>query len=297
MSNKTIGFLSLTLTALILGSFGIWVRILSTDLTIYQQIFFRNFIALLISIALLILAKRKISIKDTSKKYLFIYSIAFPVSVICFTVSILLTKIAITLFALYVGSIISSFIIGTYFFHEKITINKIISIILIFIGLILLTFPISNSNINLGIIFGLLSGIAEAIGNAFRKHLGEKIDRIFLVTIAMISGIILSLALVLINHESLLFFTQISLISWLTGIIFGILLFVVSYLTIVGFQYVELGPGTLIYSSEILFGALFGILFFSEYLNLKEVVGGLLIFLSIMIPYINTKSPQHLIKQ
>lgn len=121
-------------------------------------------------------------------------------------------------------------------------------------------------------------------------------DRIFLVTVAMISGIIISLALVLINHQNFLFFTNISLISWVTGIIFGVLLFAVSYLTIIGFQYIELGPGTLIYSSEILFGILFGVMFFGEYLNVREIIGGVLIFLAIIVPYINIKSVKFPIK-
>lgn len=152
ISNKVIGLLSLTLAALMLGSFGIWVRILNLDLTVYQQVFFRNSIALVVSLFLLVVVKRNINMKNINKKFLFIYSVAFPVSVIFFTVSVLLTKIALTLFSLYVGSIIASFLIGYIFFDEKITFNKTISIILVFIGLGFLTFPISENSINLGII-------------------------------------------------------------------------------------------------------------------------------------------------
>lgn len=288
LSSKAKGFLLLILAALILGSFGIWVRILNLDLTVYQQVFFRNSFALLISIVLLIFIKKQISIKNINKRYLFIYSISFPISVIFFTLSILLTKIALTLFSLYIGSIVVSFIIGHIYFKEKITFNKSLSVVLVFVGLYFITFSGSDYHMNLGIIFGLLSGITEAIGNAFRKRLGSEVDRVFLVTIAMISGIIISIALLLINHQSIIFFTHISLLSWITGFIFGVLLFTVSYLTIVGFQYIELGPGTLIFSSEILFGVLFGILFFGEYLNIKEVIGGVLIFIAITVPYINT---------
>lgn len=283
LQNRTKGFISLLLSAAILGSFGLWVRILNNDLSAYQQIFFRNSVAFLIAVAILAITRRKISIATIPRKYFFFYAISFPISVIFYTLAILKTTIPVAVFTLYIGSIVASFIIGKLVFHEKFHRNKVFGVILVLAGLVFLTMPFSVNSLNAGIILGLLSGITESIANAFRKYLGDKADRYFLVSLSMLGGILISTVMMLFSHQSLNFGMNISPIGWVVGILFGALILLMSYFSIVGFQYFDLNLGTVVRSSELVFATVFAALFFYEYPSMNVIIGGLLVVVAIVI--------------
>ena len=114
---KTKGFLALLASAIIFASFGIWVRILGQTLSPFQQIGFRNAISLVISIILIFGTKKTLSsLKQVKPIWLGLYAITFPLAVVFYTLSILQTKIVTTIFALYLGSLVFSLILGLMFF-------------------------------------------------------------------------------------------------------------------------------------------------------------------------------------
>ncbi len=287
---STKGFFALLGSGLILGSFGIFVRSLSHDLTGYQQIVFRNFFALAFALAIYFFIKNGATLRINQKKYVLLYGIFFPLSALFYTLSILQTKIALTILSLYIGSIIGSFFIGISFFGEKVNRKKIISIVLVIAGLAFISFPITKNSINLGVLFGFLAGAFESMGNAFRKHLGDKVDRFFLVAVAMLGGVLISTGMILFSNQSLVFLHQISAFNWFVGLFFAVLIVIMQYLTIVGFQHFDLNLGTLVRSSEIIFGIIFAMLSFKEFPNGKEAVGGLLIVLAIILSHLNFKT-------
>lgn len=285
--NKLKGFSSLLLCGIIYGSFSIFIRLLSKDLTDYQQIALRNTFGFLFGLGIVVLLKQKITQK-IFKLPLLLYGISFPLTVVFFTLAVLQTTIAIALFAMYVGSILASFLVGTFVFKEKVNMFNFVSIFFVLIGIGLFAFPFSQSTLNQGFLFACIAGLFDATSNSFRKHLAGKTNRWHLVLVQMIGGVLLASLLMLFTHQP--FFPHVSPESIGIGILFGFLLVAVSYFSLVGFENFDLNLGVIIVSSELFFGPLFASMIFNEYLTTFELLGGLFISFAIVIPHIKLRT-------
>lgn len=285
--NKTKGFLSLLLAGFLFGIFGVLVRILNSELSNYQQIFFRSVVGLILASLIICILKRKISFKNISLINLFFFAISLPLSIIFYTLAILKTKIMLAVATLFLGSILFSLISGVLFFKEKITVKKILAILTSILALYYFTIPFSLTNINIGLIFGILSGFADALSNSFKKHLGGKADRFLLIAVQMVGTIIVSF--ILMSYTKTLTFPQISPYIFIIGLLFGLGLLVNNYLMLIGFGNFDLNLGTIILSSELLFASFFGYLFYKEVPTLNELIGGGLIAFAIIIVHLNFK--------
>lgn len=279
MQQTTLGLLSLLGSGLIFGSFGVWVRLLSTDLSSYQQIAFRNLIALAIALLTILVTRTKVSFRGASPKYLILFGLSFPVGVICYTLSVLNTSIMLSIFSFYLGSILSSLIIGMLIFKEKLTSQKAISLALVILGFSF--FAKDFQTLNLGIPLGIIGGIFDVVSNSFRKHLAGKINRVVLTLIPQLGGILVASLFML--RSGTFYLPTITWSSWIVGLVFGALLFCVNYLLLYGFQHFDLNLGTIAISSEVVFASLFGYLLFAETPSVTDTYGSLLIVLAIII--------------
>ena len=286
--NKTKGLLALLTCAAIFGTFGILVRFLNTELSSYQQVFLRNVLSCLFAVVLALATRASWSFKDIRKKFILLYAIAFPLSNIFFTLSIINTKISLSTFSLYIGSLSVSILLGSIIFKEAITKKKIISILFLLCGLICFTYPFSFASVmNIGLLFGILSGASEGVANSLRKSLGGTINRFVLVAIQTFGGSLISYGLMTLASERAL--PTLSPFVFGMTIVFGILLMTISYLAIVGFSNFDLNLGTVVLSSELIFAPLFALIIFSESPTGYEWIGGLFIVLAIVIPNVRFK--------
>ncbi|EKE14143.1 MAG: hypothetical protein ACD_12C00658G0010 [uncultured bacterium] len=283
--NKTKGFLSLLSAGFLFGMFGIFVRLLNSEMTNFQQIFFRSVVGFILASGIIILFKRKVSIKNISLVNLLLFAISLPLTIVFYTLSILKTKIILAVATLYLGSILFSLVSGILFFKEKLTIKKSLAIISSIIALYFFTIPFSFQNINIGLVFGVLSGFTDALSNTFKKHLEGKVDRFFLISIQMMGTIIISLILML--YTKTLLIPNISSFIFGVGLLFGFFLMLNNYLMLVGFHNFDLNLGTIILSSELLFASIFGYLFYKEIPTFNELIGSSLIAFSIIIAHLN----------
>lgn len=286
--NRIKGFIALVGAALILGSFGIWIRFLDRELGVFQQIILRNAIALGFGVVLIFALKKKFDIKNVSKKHLFLYTFAFPTSIVLFTLSILNTQVTTAIFGLYVASLVFSLVAGVLVFAEKITPQKIAALVLVFVALAVYNWPLSIEKLtSVGFVFALGAGFAEGLANGFRKYLGGKLDKTFLIAIQAIGALILGLILTTAAGE--LSLPVISASTWVVLFIFGALLIAMTYLTLVGFSNFDLNLGTIVISSELFFGSLFAAIFFSEIPTFTQILGGLLIVAAIAVSSLKLK--------
>ena len=283
--NKSLGFLTLLASALIYGSFGIWIRLLSRELTIYQQIVLRNVAAFIITLLIIILTRRLIfDFRKTRKVGLIIYTLAVPLQVIFYNISMLETKIALGTFAYYSGTIIFSIIFGIIFFRERLNFVRVVSGLLALIGLFFFVNPISLLSSGLGVAAGFVSGIFDAVGNSCRKEFSGKVDKVFLILLTTLGGILISGLMLFGLRQDAAFIRHISLPILSVGLFFGFLLVVVNYLLLIGFQRFELGMGTVVLSLELFFASLFGLFIFQEIITAREMIGGGFILLAIILP-------------
>lgn len=285
--NKTKGFLSLLSAGFFFGFFGVLVRLLDGQLSNYQQIFFRSVVGSFLALIIIVIFKRKISFKNISPVNLILFAVSLPLTIIFYTLSILKTKIILAVATLYLGSILFSLISGILFFKEKLTFKKSIAIISSIVALYFFTIPFSFKNINIGLALGVLSGFMDALSNTFKKHLGGKVDRFFLILIQMVGTLIVSL--ILMFYTKTLLFSNLSPFTLSIGILFGFFLIVNNYLMLVGFHNFDLNLGTIVLSSELLFASIFGYLFYKEIPTFNELIGGGLIAFSIIVAHLNFK--------
>lgn len=286
MVNKLKGFLALLAAGATLGSFSIWIRFLNTDLGPFQQIVLRNIIAVLLSILLILGFRRKIDFKQTPKKYLLAYTFAFPLSIVFFTLSVVMGKIITAIFGLYLASFMISLVVGITIFKEKVTLKKVFALVLVLVALFVYTSPFSPYNfLDRGFLFGVLAGCAEAVANSFRKYLGGKLDKLVLVAVQGVGALVLGIVLVVAVGQFSL--PAVSAFNWFILFIFGSLLVLMTYLTLLGFSNFDLNLGTVVISSELFFGPFFAFLVFAEKPTTFQTIGALLIIAAIVILNVN----------
>lgn len=281
-THPLIGFSALLACAAIFGSMGILTRFLGANFTAYQQIAFRYTFGSSIGIILALFLRKKVSFNSVPKPFLLLYTFTFPVEITLWTISVLHTTILTTVAVFYAGSLLSSLLVGHFVFDEKISTKKLISGVFTLIGLAMYMYPFSFANLlNIGIIFALLSGLLDTAANSFRKHLSGKMDRLVLALLPMLGGVTLSLILMGASHQ--LAFPPISLFSWFIGLLFGICVLAISYLTLVGFHNFDLNLGTIVLSAELLFAPIFAYLFLREVPSSQEFVAAFFIGAAIVM--------------
>ncbi len=297
MSTKLKGFLALLLAALMFGSFGIWIRELNKEMSLYQQIIFRNSFALIFALLIIIPKlshKKSLNIKKASKKNLVAYSLLIPLTVIFYNISIVNTKIAVATFIFYTASIIFSYLIGYFVFKETPTRIKYLSLAISFLGLLFLAYPFSLDAINIGLVAGFISGILDAGSNSFRKNLSGIVDKSLLILLTTIGGIIVSSLLITYSGDSLNFVSNLSALTWILGVFFGSMLVFINYLLLTGFQNIDMSTGTIILSAELFFALLLGYIFLHEEPKINETIGGILVFIAMIIPNLPDKAISYL---
>jgi len=283
--NKKIGFLSLLLAGASFGSFGIWIRLLVKELGLYEQIVLRNVVVLVLSLIVITLGKKSFSgLKKVPKVSLLLYALTIPLAVVFFNLSVMTTKIAVTTFAFYIGTIIFGIVAGKMMFKEELTMDKKVSLVMVVLGLITFLYPFDLKLISVGILWGLVAGVVDGISNVLRKDLAGKVDKFVLVLLTGIGGIVISGLLIFAYQENPLFIFTMSSTSWLIGIVFGALLILVNFMVLVGFQNYDLNLGSVVLATELFFAPFFAYIFLREIPSAKELIGGSLVLVGVIFP-------------
>lgn len=247
MSKNLLGSLSLLLVGILYGLSGVIAKYLSAWLNPYQVIEARFAVAWIIAIFILILSQKKIGLRKTNLKSLIPFAIAFPISAIFFTLSVFHTTVSVAVFSFYIANLVASFILGRFVFNERVTRNKKLALVSIVLAVIALTNPFDNFSLQLGFLFGLLSGTIQAIASTFQKIVSQTTNRLGLVIIQTFTGIVISAAILLVTNQPLLFFLP--PIPLLVVIGFGAIFLAISYLFLIGFKYINLNTGSILVSS------------------------------------------------
>lgn len=285
-SKKLIGFSSLFITAAIFGSFGVWIRILSEELTTYQQIVFRNLFALLFTIIFIVFLKVNLkALRKVNKIKLVVFTTIVPLAVITYVFAMLSAKIMVVTFAFYAGTILTSWTLGIIFFKEKITRIGLISLLFAISGLLVLAYPFSLATLSYGFVIAALSGFFDSVGHVFRKDLVRaNFNKFLLVLLTAIGGVLVSSIMILYSDSALNFLPQLSLKGWVVGGVFGFFLVAVNYLLLVGFQNFDLSLGSIVLVAELFFATVFGMVFLGEYPSRTELMGGFLVLVACVLP-------------
>lgn len=283
--NQTKGFLSILSTAVIFGTFGLLIREMAKMFSDPGSVFSRSFFATLVIVFVILYKKvNPLNLGRNNLKWVLIFSIVFPLSLLCFTISANSIKVTNSLFMLYVGSLTSTAILGRLLFKEKFSPKHIMALVLVFIGLSFFVYPFSVESISLGLVLGLLSGIFEGASHTLRK-LMKDVKREVVVFYQSLSGVVLASGLLLFSNE--VFIKEFHLSSILVAMLFGLLLVVIGYLLFYGFGNFDVNWGTIILATELFFAIVINSIFLKEFPTNYELIGGLLIFAGTAITSLN----------
>lgn len=201
------------------------------------------------------------------------YSIFAAIGILFFTLSVQMTTIANTLFTSNATELFVAFLLGTLLLKEKLTIRKLIAIVLALVGLAFYSDSILVGSA--GIIFGMLGGAFTALCNLLAKKL-KGVDLSAIMRMQFGIGTLLMIVLTFLFSPNDILRT-VSIEGGLATILFALILIVATRLVLYGFQHSDINIASVILSSQLAFGALLGFFIYQEALAAHEIVSGLLI--------------------
>lgn len=262
----------------------ILVRGMGTMWTDAAQVAVRALLTAVLLYVFYFFQKNKIKVPKDKLPETITLGISFALVVLFFTLSIQKTTIANSMFTFYASTMISSFLLGTFFLKEKVSWQKAIAIVVALIGLSVYTNALLIGS--LGIIFGILAGCCDGFSNVLRKRL-RKVDRNAVVRLQYLVGAVFVSVLTFFAGEKPL--KVVTAEGIFSTIAFSILLIFAANLLLYGYKHFDVNMGSVISSTELVFATLLAYLFFKEIPSGTELFGGALIFVASIIAALDSK--------
>jgi drug/metabolite transporter (DMT)-like permease len=284
MKNSAKGALFVALSSLFFGSYGIWSRLIGSQIGNLVQVYARSLIILLIivPIGLVTHSIKKVDRKDW--KWILVYTLAGSLTVAPIFYAYNRIGIGSATLLFYASFTIISFIIGPAFFGEKISRDKIIALFFSLIGLYLIFDLSLQQNSLLAALAAILAGSAGGVEVAFTKKVSNNYSTLQLNIFTWLVIFVFHLAGSLSVGEGLPIPTL--SVAWLAVLGYAIASLAAFSFVVIGYRYVQPGIGALTGLLEIIFGIVFGIVFFSESLTWQIALGSVFILAAAALPNI-----------
>lgn len=282
--NKNYGYLMVLASALMFGSYGVWSRLIGDSFGNFFQGWTRALIILMLLVPLALWKKEIVKIKKEDIKWVIVFMFFTSITQAPIFYAFNHMDIGSASLLFFVSTFLAMYIIGTFFFGEKITAVKIISFLFAVLGMYLVfSFSISFFSI-FAAAMAIVNGIASGGEIAFSKKLSDKYSPLYLIILSwfiiLISNGIIS---VVIGEQQIMpEFT----LSWFWVLCYSVTSLFAFWLVIAGLKYVDIGIGAIIGLLEIVFSVLFGILIFNEVLTFRVGAGAFLIITAAALPYL-----------
>ena len=210
---------------------------------------------------------------------------------ICYFKTISMTSLAVAAILLYTAPSIVM-ILSLYIFKERMTVRKIISVIMAFVGCVFVTGVLSSDSVinPAGILLGLGSGFGYALYSIFARFALNKGYHSFTVTFytLLMSGIG---TVAFFEPGHMVNITKSNPSFILVLLLFGLVSTVLPYIFYtLGLSGMEAGKASIIASIEPVTATLLGITVFGESMSFMSLCGALIVLASIVI--VNINAPQ-----
>lgn len=273
--SSTLGAEALFASAFLYAFTGVLVREVSPMWGNDAQVAARMLLAFGFISAFLYFKKSAVPIPPKIRPTMIAWGLVYALIVLFFTASLSYTTLANVLFVYYATTLIVSFVLGTFVLGESVDLFKLSSLALAFAGLSVYTHALLTKD--WGILLATFAGTCSGISNLFNKQLSN-FDR--LTSLRASHGIagLFALAITLVSGEPII--RHVSLHASLLTLVFALVIITASGLLLYGFKHFDVNIAMIISSSEIVFGAVLGYLFFHEIPATHELVGGILVFIA-----------------
>lgn len=283
------GYLMVLISALGFGSYGLWSRLIGIEFGIFYQGWVRAALVLLILLPIAFAIKKFKPVAKSDRKWVLVpvlFGIATQAPLYYAYNNMDIGTATLIFYALF---LITSYIVGRIFLGETIKSTKLISLVLAFCGLILV-FGFSLAKFSfLALILAAINGVASGGEVSITKKITQKFSSLQ-IGIYVWAGIFIThlpLSLVFGEQQILPAFNTV----WFSMLGFALVGLVAFWLVIEGYKHVDASIGGLIGLTEVIFGVLFGILFFGEKITFSGWIGGGLIIFAAMLPDIASLIP------
>ena len=246
---------------------------LSGDLPSMQKGFFRNIIAVFISSIPLIKHWKVINIPKNKTGWLVLISRS-----VFGTIGLVLNFYAISHISLADSSIIqklSPFIIiilSYIFFKEEMTRFQVFSIIIAFIGIILIIKPSGNDIISMGALAALLGALCAGIAYTCVRYLGtHNISGEFIIFFFSSLSSLMLLPYLILDYRTMTYY-QLSML-----ILAGISATIGQYGVTFAYKFAAAKNISVFDYSQVLFSGIFGYMFFGEFPDFQSLIGYIIV--------------------
>ena len=255
------------------------VKKIDNRIPIYELVFFRSLLSLLITS--LIIKKRNLNPWGRNKPLLVLRGLLGTVALVCIFYAIRNMPLNISTVIQYTYPIFISIFAGILI-SEKINKNMIVASITGWLGILIILNPsqLSSLNIelnNLTIVIAFLGAISTSLAYITVKKLSLTEDVFIIIKYFPLISVITLSPIVFFNWVT----PNINDLIWIIGI--GIFTQAGQTFLTIGIKKLPTSQAATINYLQVLFGSLWGILFFNEIININFIVGSLLVLLGTII--------------
>ena len=271
------------LSSLFYASYAIWIKLMDDFFGAFTQATLRHIITagLFVGIAVIWRQFEKVHWRRDARWFgLSFLSAIFVAGPLYYAV--LHAGVGISLAISYIGIVLGMFFFGWLFAKERFTKDKLVSCVLGIIGLLLVFSPSVETTGWLALLSALVSGIATALNLTTSKKMPYNATQT--AVIAWTLGIAANIPLMFMFSESLP--PSDWHIEWLYLCLFAVASVIASWSAIRGVKLIEAGAAGILGLMEIVFGVLFGVLFFDERPGVLVLLGVGTIIAAATIPYL-----------
>ena len=277
--NKSINKINLIFASFFFSLMTLCVKKIDNRIPIYELVFFRSLISL--SITSLIINKKNLNSWGQNKPFLILRGLLGTIALICIFYAIRNMPLNISTVIQYTYPIFISIFAGI-FINEKITRNLIFASVIGWLGILIILNPYQLSSLNiemekLTVLIAFLGAISTSLAYITVKKLSLTEDIFIIIKYFPLISIITLSPFVFLNWVT----PNIIDIIWILGI--GLFTQAGQTFLTIGIKKLPTSEAATINYLQVLFGSLWGILFFNEKININFIIGSLLFLLGTII--------------
>ena len=266
---------NLVFASLFFSLMTVCVKNIDNRIPIYELVFFRSLLSLCIT--LFIIKIKKISPWGNNKPLLIIRGLLGTSALICIFYAIRNMPLSISTVIQYTYPIFISIFAGI-FIDEKINRNLVFALIIGWLGILVILNPTQLSNINteienIWVSIAFIGSICTALAYVTVKKLAFTENIYVIIEYFPLVSLVTLLPIVLIKWVT----PNLNELIWIIGI--GLFTQLGQIFLTKGLKKLPASEASTINYLQVLFGSIWGILFFSEKLNFNFLLGALLVLL------------------
>ena len=279
--------LSLVLAGLAFASYGVWSRMTADYFGLFFQALSRMIIITFVLGIFLSISKRLKPIAKQDRKWFLIIFTFLSIVTPFYYYAVITLPLGAAIFLFYSGSLTMSFFIGAVFLKEKLKFVNILSLILAFLGMILIFWNQLQFNSVIAIASAIMAGAffgAYTVSINFIKEDYHPLNWQFWGAVVQI--VLYTVAMFVTKESNNFIFPS---IAWFGATIFAFAEIIATINVYYGFKNLPAKKASLLLLTEILFAVIFGWLFYKEIPPLLTFFGGVLIIIAMSLPNLDLK--------